>query len=113
MSDPVKKRLLDAYRACRAIELFTEDVSSTEYRESLLVRSAVERQLEIIGEALGKAAKEEERLEDEIPALPKIVALRNRVIHGYDQVDADLVWDITQENVPQLKQQLQDLLPDQ
>lgn len=59
-----------------------------------MLRSAVERQLEIVGEALGQAAHDDDSVADKIPALPRIVALRNRVIHGYDSVDNEIVWDI-------------------
>ena len=110
MTDEVRKRLLDAYGACEAIHQFIGDVDFATYESDLLLRSAVERQLEIIGEALGQAADENEELEERIPAIPRIVALRNRVIHGYDSVDDEIVWDIVQNNVPALRSQLQDLL---
>lgn len=85
MTDEVKKRLLDAYRACDAIQEFVGDVGFAKYESDLMLRSAVERQLEIIGEALGQAANEDEELEEKIPAIPRIVALRNRVIHGPEE----------------------------
>ena len=110
MNDEVRKRLHDAVRACEAIQEFVSDVVFAEYRNDLLLRSGVERQLEIIGEALGQAANEGEEIEEQIPAIPRIVALRNRVIHGYDTVDDEIVWDIVQNNVPTLRDQLQDLL---
>jgi uncharacterized protein with HEPN domain len=90
MTDPVKKRLLDALEACEAIQKFTEGRSFQEYERNLMLRSAVERQLEIVGEALGQAADEEKTLEEDIPVIPRIVSLRNRVIHGYDSVDDEM-----------------------
>ena len=89
---------------------FTSDAAFREYEEDLMLRSAVERQLEVIGEALGQAASEEAGLEREIPAIPRIVALRNRVIHGYDSVDDEIVWDIVQTNIPSLHRQLKRVL---
>ena len=56
MTETVRKRLLDARSACEAIESFTADKEFTEYEQDLMLRSAVERQLEIVGEALGQAA---------------------------------------------------------
>lgn len=112
MTDEVRKRLLDAYDACDAVQQFIGDIDFATYESDLLIRSAVERQLEIIGEALGQAANREEDLEEQIPAIPRIVALRNRVIHGYGTVDDEIVWDIVQNNVPALKSRLQDLLSD-
>lgn len=110
MTDEVRKRLLDALRACDAIQEFVAGVGFADYQSDLMLRSAIERQLEVIGEALGQAASEDEELEEQIPAIPRIVALRNRVIHGYDSVDEEIVWDIVQNNVPALKGRLQDLL---
>jgi uncharacterized protein with HEPN domain len=94
MTDPFKKRLLEALEACEAIQEFTEARSFQEYERNLMLRSAIERQLEIVGEALGQAADEEKTLEEDIPAIPRIVSLRNRVIHGYDSVDDEIVLDI-------------------
>jgi uncharacterized protein with HEPN domain len=54
MTDPVKKRLLDALEACEAIQEFTEGWSFQEYERNLMLRSAVERQLEIVGRHWGK-----------------------------------------------------------
>jgi len=110
MNDAVRKRLLDAVRACEAILGFLEGRDFQEYEENVMLRSAVERQLEIVGEALGKAAEQDDSVEDQIPSLPRIVALRNRVIHGYDTVDDEVIWTITQNHVPDLKSRLDDLL---
>lgn len=110
MTDEVRKRLLDSLRACDAIQEFLSGVDFAGFQSNLMLRSAVERQLEIIGEALGQAAKSDTALEEEIPAIPRIVALRNRVIHGYDSVDEEIVWDIVQNNLPTLRSQLTDLL---
>src|SRR5262245_48147204 len=87
MTDAVKKRLLDALAACGAIRGFTEGIDFTAYERALLVRSGVERQFEIIGEALNRATDEDPALTDDLPDLRRIVGLRNRLIHGYDSVD--------------------------
>jgi uncharacterized protein with HEPN domain len=83
-----------------------KEVSIETFLESQLLRSAVERQLEIIGEALGMAAKDDDSLQEIIPDLPRIVGLRNRLIHGYDSVDPELVWDVVKTKIPPLKHQL-------
>lgn len=110
MNDAVKKRLLDAVNACEAIQRFVEGMDKSDYQKNDMCRSAVDRQLEIIGEALGQAASQDESLEEAIPSIPRIVALRNRVIHGYDTVDDEIVWDIVQTKVPPLKDQLEGAL---
>jgi uncharacterized protein with HEPN domain len=110
MNDAVRKRLLDAFRACERIREFTDERDFPEYEEDVMVRSAVERQLEIVGEALGKAAEQDDSVEARIPSLPRIVALRNRVIHGYDTVDDEVIWSIVQNHVPDLRERLEELL---
>jgi uncharacterized protein with HEPN domain len=110
MNEKTKKRLHDALAACRALREFVEGRTLAEYEQHLMLRSAVERQLEIIGEALGQARRTDETLETRLHKLPRIVALRNRVIHGYDTVDDEIIWDIVQTNVPELTEQLKALL---
>jgi uncharacterized protein with HEPN domain len=100
------KRLEDAESACTRIQDFLKEVSLDTFLESLLLRSAVERQLEIIGEALVMSAKDDASLQETIPELPRIVRLRNRLIHGYDSVDPELVWDVVKTKIPSLKHQL-------
>ena len=99
MSPRSIKRLEDARDACLRIREFTHDASFEAFLASDLLRSAVERQLEIIGEALGIAAKDDDSVQTHIPELPRIVALRNRLIHGYDSVDPELVWDVVQTKI--------------
>jgi uncharacterized protein with HEPN domain len=71
-----------------------------------LLRSAVERQLEIIGEALSRAAEDDKTLIDRIPELPRIVGLRNRIIYGYDSGNDEIVWDVVQNKVGTLEEQI-------
>jgi uncharacterized protein with HEPN domain len=106
MSKSASKRLLDAVEACAAVAEFTAGKDFAAYASSALLRSAVERQFEIIGEALGKAAQLDAKLLTDLPDLPKIVALRNRLIHGYDSVDDEIVWDIVQSKLPALESEL-------
>jgi uncharacterized protein with HEPN domain len=100
------KRLEDAGAACTRIQGFLKEVSLDTFLGSELLRSAVERQLEIIGEALGIACKDDDSLLETIPDLPRIVGLRNRLIHGYDSVDPELIWDVVKTKIPPLKHQL-------
>ncbi len=110
MTDRVEKRLRDALRACRAIAAFTEGVDFSGYEADLLLRSGVERQLEIIGEALKRAEDEDPVLAELVPELRGIVGLRNRVIHGYDAVDDEIVWDVVRINLPVLEVRMRALL---
>jgi uncharacterized protein with HEPN domain len=83
----------DARKAIGHLRTFVEDRTWDDYRSDLLLRSAVERQFEIIGEALNHLAKVAPELADQIEDLPRIVAFRNLLIHGYATVDDRLVWD--------------------
>ncbi len=110
MKPTLKKRLLDALEACRAIQGFLAGRVFTDYERNLMLRSAVERQFEIIGEALNHAEAEQPDLEMLIPDLRRIVGLRNRIIHGYDSVDDQLLWQVVHSHVPSLARQLEQLL---
>ncbi|MES2661490.1 MAG: HepT-like ribonuclease domain-containing protein [Verrucomicrobiota bacterium] len=112
MNPKTIKRLEDSKDACVRIRQFLKDVSLDTFLGSALLQSAVERQLEIIGEALGAGAKEDDSLVETIPDLPRIVGLRNRLIHGYDSVDSELVWDVAQTKIPGLQKQLEAVLRD-
>ena len=106
------KRLEDARDACGRVRGFLIGISFETFLASDLLRSAVERQLEIIGEALAIAVREDDSIERSIPDLPRIVGLRNRLIHGYDAVDPELVWDVIQNKVPHLLSRLDSCLDD-
>jgi uncharacterized protein with HEPN domain len=75
-----------------------------------MLRSAIERQLEIIGEALNKLAKVDTTVGDQIPELGRIVALRNILIHGYAEIDDRLVWQAITDKLPELQRALENLL---
>jgi len=87
LPERVTQRLLDVLAACRAIESFVAGLDAGGFAASALVRAAVERKFEIIGEALGHAAREAPALVNAIPEIPRVIGLRNRLIHGYDSVD--------------------------
>jgi uncharacterized protein with HEPN domain len=110
MTDEVKKRLLDAQTACLRIIEVSKDLDFSGYEADWVVRSAVERQLEIIGEALNRAEDEEPNLIDDLPELRQVIGIRNRIIHGYDTVDDEIVWDVAQNKVPLLERRLFSLL---
>jgi uncharacterized protein with HEPN domain len=75
-----------------------------------LLRSAVERQLEIVGEALNQLRKVDPKTAADIPDLPRAVALRNVLIHAYATVNDRLVWDVVEQHLTALHQVLGELL---
>ena len=92
MLPDARKYLWDALEAGKRIARFTSGKSLEAYEADELLRSAVERQLEIIGEALNKLRTADPQLAATIPELPRIIAFRNILIHGYASVDNKLVW---------------------
>lgn len=80
------------------------------YRESKYVKPAIERKLEIIGEALHKTIIIDKEIA--INNKHKIVSVRNRIIHSYDSVDDALIWEIINKHLFTLKQEVEILLAD-
>lgn len=76
--------------------------SSAEYFQNRLLRQAVERNFETIGEAMGRLAREDPETAKRIGDHERVIAFRNVLIHGYDLVDDELVWDTVQSKVPTL-----------
>ena len=110
MTTETRQRLLDVLVSCRAIGQYTTGLDFAAYERDDMVRDAVERRLGIIGEALNRAAVLEPALVDRVPELRQIVGVRNRVIHGYDAVDDEIVWDIVQNKLPRLQSRVAELL---
>jgi uncharacterized protein with HEPN domain len=103
MNTEAIERLSHALAACETVADFCEGKTREDYLADVLLRSAVERQFEIIGEALNRAAQLDDTVESIVPELRRIVGLRNRIIHGYDSVDDELVWSLVQDNLPPLR----------
>jgi uncharacterized protein with HEPN domain len=102
--------LWDAQKAAEAIADFTRGKMYDAFAQDLLLRSAVERQFEIVGEALGQLAKHQPDMAARIPDLPRIIAFRNILIHGYATIDRELVRRVIHENLPELRVILAELL---
>lgn len=105
-----KKYLYDIRQAASCIADFTAGKRLEDYRRDAMLRSAVERQFEIIGEALAQLAKLDETIVARISEHRRIIAFRNILIHGYADVDAGLVWDIVEGKLPVLHREIEALL---
>jgi len=102
ISEQAAKYLWDARRAAERIARFTAGRGFEGYLADEMVRSAVERQFEIIGEAFAGLRRVDPDLAASIPDLPRIVAFRNVLIHGYATVDDRLVWGVVEGDLPGL-----------
>ncbi len=100
--------LQDMKEAIIQIALYTEDVTFEEFSNDQMRQDATIRQLEILGEAANKLSVEFVRNNQELP-LRQVISMRNFLIHGYDEVDLQIVWDTIQQNIPELKKILEAL----
>lgn len=105
----VKKFLFDISESIESIENYlgtNRDFSI--YISNKMLRRAIEREFEIIGEAMNRLDKIDSNLN--ITSKRQIIDMRNRVIHGYDKIDNEIVWGIIVRHLPTLKTEIQDLL---
>lgn len=109
MSKKIQKWLLDIRASIEAIQSFLSDNPDFEYyQNNLMLRRAVERELEILGEAVNRILKQQ-------PDYPltdarRIVDLRNHIIHRYDNVSDEIIWGILHKNLPILISEVESLI---
>lgn len=108
---PDRAKLLEDVRDAAAFILeITSARTLNTYVSDRLVRQAVERNFEIIGEALGRLGKLDATLTARVGEIPRIIAFRNIIAHGYDVVDHAIVWYVIQQEVPALLERVTALL---
>ena len=105
------KTLLETMRqAAVLIGQFSADKDAKDYVGDVLLKSGVERQFEIIGEALNRLSGADPAVFEQIDGGARIIAFRNILIHGYDVVDDLVVWDVIQQHLPRFAAQVNSLL---
>jgi uncharacterized protein with HEPN domain len=107
--DP-KSVLWDAREAADVIASITAGKNFADFDGDIVLRSAVERQFEIVGEALAQLTRLDAATAAKVPDLGEIVAFRNLLIHGYAVVDRARVWRVVEEDLPPLRAALAALL---
>jgi uncharacterized protein with HEPN domain len=111
MKREVKKYLFDIKIAVESIfDYLGETRSFTEYQNNKLLRRGIEREIEIIGEAMNRIVKIAPEIQ--IENAREIIDTRNWVIHGYDKVDDVVIWGIISIHLPRLKKEIDGLLED-
>jgi len=109
MEDEIKTWLSDIKQAIDEINDFLPDKKNFfEFQKDLKTKRAIERNVEIIGEAANRIFKEQPDIK--ITDIRKIVDTRNRIIHGYDTVTDDVIWTIVVKYLPILKEEVTRLL---
>lgn len=110
MNNAAKKLLYDVLESARSIRDWCAGRSFADYESDRQFRRAVEREFEIIGEALGRLSIDDPVTAEGIDELPRIVGFRNRIIHGYDTIDDATVWGVIEGHLPALLGQVENLL---
>jgi uncharacterized protein with HEPN domain len=104
--------LVDILEAARLAVSFIEGVDKAVFDENVMIQSAVIRQIEVVGEATKRLS---EQLREGNPHIPwrNMAGMRDILIHAYDHVDPDEVWNAVQLSIPGLIRQLEKLLPEE
>ena len=102
--------LFDVVQAAQRVQRFVHGRSYEDYRADELLRAGVERQFEIIGEALSQLRRQSPELAEGIREHHKIIGFRNLLIHAYATVDDSIVWDIATQKLAPLMADAQELL---
>ena len=109
MSEEVQKFLYDILEAIQNIDVHLgHERNFKVFTNSITVRRAVERELEIIGEATSRILKNQPNIQ--ISYARQIVDLRNRVIHAYDAVDEIIIWKVITRDLPILKTEIESFI---
>ena len=112
MQRQTAKRLHDAAVACGEARRFCAATTREHFLQDRVLQLAVQKLIEIVGEALRQAEASDQEAMQAIPELRVVVNTGNRLVHGYDTVDYGALWDIVQRHVPDLEQRLGRLLAD-
>ncbi|HEY4198164.1 MAG TPA: HepT-like ribonuclease domain-containing protein [Mucilaginibacter sp.] len=109
MTDEIKTWLSDIKQAIVEINEFLPDKKNfIRFQKDLKTKRAIERNVEIIGEAANRIFKQQPGIQ--ITNINKIIDTRNRIIHGYDSVSDDIIWSIVVKHLPKLEEEITDLL---
>jgi uncharacterized protein with HEPN domain len=112
MDDRILKWLYDVKIAIEEIESFFEGEEKNlfKYKNSLILKRAVERNLEIIGEAINRIKQRDAEFLNKISESRSIIGLRNHVIHSYDNISDESIWSILTNHLPKLKAEVNELI---
>jgi uncharacterized protein with HEPN domain len=110
MLHEIKKYLYDIQEAIKEIESFIKNKTYEDFSKDSLLQSGIERKFEILGEALYRIKKIDESFISKITDAHKIIGFRNVIAHGYDIVDAKIIYDAIKFNLPKLKSEVNNLI---
>lgn len=110
MDNEIKTWLYDILQSIHEIDSYYENKPRVfeDYVTDIRTKRAIERGLEIIGEAVNRIFKKDKNFK--LDNTDKIIGTRNRIIHGYDKISDDLIWSIVINHLPKLKDEVSGLL---
>lgn len=107
MNQKLLKYLLDIQSVVRELEsiLYRVDHDYETFQKDFMAIRAVERDLEIIGEAINKITRIDPNIQ--IDHSRDIIGLRNLIAHAYDSIDVRILWSVIKKDLPLLKEQVE------
>lgn len=105
-----RKYLYDMLSSCRFLIEFTSGKTIDDYINDRAFRSALERELQIIGEAMMQLENVAPEFTEKIPEYRNIIGFRHVLVHGYDSLNPATVWNIVESKLKRLEEKLQQLL---
>lgn len=111
MQPEAKKLLYDVTAAIEELESFLKGCTRDDFLHDRLLQVAVERELEIMGEALNRLCRFDNETFARIEHGSKIIGMRNVLAHGYDVIDYRIIWNTLEGDLPMLRRQIANLLP--
>jgi len=112
MDERIEKWLVDIKQSISEIEQYFEghEKNFHAYRQNMILKRAIERNLEIIGEAVNRILQRDISYESKIRSAKGIVGLRNQIIHAYDSISDENIWAILINHLPKLSEDINRLL---
>jgi hypothetical protein len=104
--------VLDALIFSRKVVKFTQRMTKDEFKLDFKTQDAVMYNISVLGEAIRRISPEFSVIHPEIP-YGKIIGMRNKLVHDYDGINLDLIWDVVQDNIPELITIFESIIPDE
>lgn len=110
MDNEIKTWLYDVLQSIREIDSYYDNKPKrySDYLVDTKTKRAIERNIEIIGEAVNRILKKDKQFK--LESAQKIIGTRNRIVHGYDKISDELIWSIVINNLPKLREEVDNLL---
>lgn len=106
MEREIEKLLIDILKAISEIKLFTKGKKFMDFVNDRRLQLIAEREFEIIGEAMNRLIRINPEIDEIIPDIHKIIGLRNILAHGYDIIEYEILWDIVENKIKILEENI-------